>query len=448
MASETSAAQPQPSTAGEPVAGTPGMWSMYFGQPAPPQGGVNWDAYSHEELYQMLWQDADVADVSTIAAEWADHRAALINHAEVLREQRAALLESWEGTGAEEAARRLDVLAARVEKIAELAMAGEQAAAQSAEALARARAMMPPPSGQGASPMDAVTNWADVTGGSPSSPVPAPQPRSWSQPAGLFDVPDWRSTVPDFLTSGSGTDEVRTSSRSTSEAQTTAPSSASDSDPAGSFGAVGGATFSFYAGAGMTDFQKQQAIRAMQTYESSLTRSGELIGQAQGTIPAAATLPSSVSEGTTRGTEAGTRSWQSLTGSGSSAAGRGLAAGAAVGALAGGVMAGAGAGLGFAAGAGPLAGMGLAPGQLAQGLRVGAMAMQSGQAATAAQLAAESAAARAGAMGGMVPPGAATRGQTEDEEHENQLPTIDQQLFPVEEPGSEVVIGLSPEEHL
>ena len=56
-------------------------------------GAVNWEAYSHDELYQMLWQDADVADVSTVATEWAQHRAALDTHAEVLREQRAALLD-------------------------------------------------------------------------------------------------------------------------------------------------------------------------------------------------------------------------------------------------------------------------------------------------------------------------------------------------------------------
>src|SRR5690606_15193345 len=103
------------------TSGVSGWWDVYFGEPVAPEGGVNWDAYSHEELYQMLWQDADVADVSTIAAEWAQHRAALVNHAEVLREQKAALLESWQGSGAEEAARRLDVLAQRVEKIAELA---------------------------------------------------------------------------------------------------------------------------------------------------------------------------------------------------------------------------------------------------------------------------------------------------------------------------------------
>lgn len=150
MASETSAAgqHPEPASAAEQpwAAGdTAGVWDVYFGQDAPSEGSVNWEAYSHEELYQMLWQDADVADVSSIAAEWSEHRAALVNHAEVLREQRAALLQSWQGTGAEQAARRLSELADRVEKLAELAHAGEQACEQAADALARARATMPPP---------------------------------------------------------------------------------------------------------------------------------------------------------------------------------------------------------------------------------------------------------------------------------------------------------------
>ena len=78
--------------------GVSDAWEEYFAEPVPPpEGGVNWEAYSHDELYQMLWQDADVADVSTVAAEWAKHRTALSTHAEVLRELGAALRESWRG---------------------------------------------------------------------------------------------------------------------------------------------------------------------------------------------------------------------------------------------------------------------------------------------------------------------------------------------------------------
>ncbi|WP_228713685.1 hypothetical protein [Prauserella endophytica] len=421
MASETSSAgtRPEPvSPAEEPAtAGVAGVWDVYFGQPAPPQGGVNWDAYSHEELYQMLWQDADVADVSTVAAEWAEHRAALVNHAEVLREQRTALLESWRGTGAEEAARRLDVLADRVEKLAELAHAGEQAAEQAADALARARAMMPPPPGDPAAPMtDAAANWAGVTT-APTTSTPAtaaPTPSDWA----AFGR------------------------RMASQFQPAQPQpSTTTSDTGSAFGAVGGAGFSFYTGAGTTDMQKQQAVRAMQGYETSLTSSSELIGQARGTIPAAASTPTSATTPSSATTASATPSWQSLVGSGGGTA-KGLAGGATTGTLPGGGLA---AGIGQAAGMGQVAGMGQAANALAQGMRVGSMAMHGGP-ASAAQLAAEAAASRSGAMGGMVPPGAAgARPGSDDDEHENRLPTIDHELFPLQEPGSEAVIGLQGE---
>ncbi|MBK1783572.1 hypothetical protein [Prauserella cavernicola] len=396
MASETSAA----------ATGTSGGWDVYFGRPAPPEGGVNWDAYSHDELYQMLWQDADVADVSTIAAEWSEHRAALVNHAEVLREQRAALVESWQGTGAEEAARRLGVLAERVEKIAELAHAGQQAAEQAADALARARASMPPPPGDASAPMtDPATNWAGLTSAPAGTPSAIPG-------ASAFLPPRPETTA------------------------STAPSSAAD--PGAAFGAVGGAGFSFYVGANTTDLQKQQAVRSMQTYESSLTSSSQLIGQAQGTIPAAATMPRSATTPAAAGKPRGARSaaggpsWHQLVRSGSSSgiAAPGPVSGAALGAVAGGVAA----GMGAAAGPG-------ATNPLGQGMRVGSM-LPGGPGSPAALAAAETAAARSGAMGGMVPPGAGTRGKADDEDHENHLPTIDHRLFPMEEPGSEAVIGL------
>ncbi|TQJ00993.1 hypothetical protein [Amycolatopsis cihanbeyliensis] len=396
MASETSAegVWPEPVSAAEQPAttGTSGVWDGYFGRPAPPEGGVNWDTYSHEELYQMLWQDADVADVSTIAAEWSEHRSALVNHAEVLREQRVALLEGWQGTGAEQAARRLDLLADRVEKIAELAHAGERAAEQAADALARARATMPAPPGEAAAPMtDAATNWADLTAATPAS-RPAP--------------------------------------------------STPTADTGNAFDAVGGAGFSFYVGANATDMHKQQAVRSMRTYESSLTDSSHLIGQAQGTIPAAAATPSGTTE-PAGGAAGGTRSWRDLVGSGG---GGGAATGPSAGATAG-ALVGAGrvvTGMGQAAGMGPVAGMGPAN-PLAQGMRAGAMPIQGGPGGAAAQVAAESAAARTGALGGTVPPGAGARGGSEGEEHENHLPTIDHELFPLAEPGSEAVIGLPPE---
>ncbi|RSM55185.1 hypothetical protein DMH03_33965 [Amycolatopsis sp. WAC 01376] len=336
-------------------AGISGVWGVYFGRPAPPEDGVNWAAYSHEELHRMLWQDADITDVSTIAADWSAHRAALVNHAEVLREQRAALLDGWQGSGAEEAARRLLVLADRVEKIAGLAHAGERAAEQAADALAWARAMMPAPPGDPVVPMtDPSANWA-----------------------------------------------------------------------------VG---FSFYAGTSANDVQKQRAVDAMRTYESSLTNSSRLIGQAQGTIPAASTMPGS--DGTTAsgsaspsdGTAPSGSSWRCLTETG------GLGQGATVGTFT---------GAGVAAG---IPGTGVFVNPLANGARVGTAALPVAPGAMAAQAAAESAAKRTGSVGYPGPHGSGTRDRPAEDDHTNQLPTIDHALFPLAEPASEAVIGLPRQE--
>ncbi|RSN07327.1 hypothetical protein DMC63_35550 [Streptomyces sp. WAC 05977] len=310
-----------------------------------PEGEVNWDAYSHEELHRMLWQDADVTDVSTIAADWSGHRAALVNHAEVLREQRAALLDGWRGSGAEEAAGRLLVLAERVEKIAELAHAGERAAQQAADALAWARATMPAPADDPAAPMTSM-------------------------------FLDWT---------------------------------------------FGGAGFSFYAATATTDARKQRAVQTMRTYESSLTNSGRLIGRAQGTIPAASTMPggggTTASASLPDGTAPSGSSWQRLTGSGA-------------------------VGHGPAVGAGTAAGPGAFVSPLANGVRVGTAALPAGSGAMVARAPAEPAATRTASVGPLVPPGTGTHGRSDEDDHTNQLPTIDHALFPLAEPASEAVIGL------
>jgi hypothetical protein len=107
---------------------------------------VNWDAYTHEELYRMLWQDADVGDVSEVAGEWRRHSAALADQADQLRRERTALLTGWSGDAAEQAAAGLGALAERLDGISARAAGGYQAAQEAADALAFARAVMPAPS--------------------------------------------------------------------------------------------------------------------------------------------------------------------------------------------------------------------------------------------------------------------------------------------------------------
>src|SRR5690242_16826088 len=56
------------------------VWAQFFAAPVPP-GATNWNAYTHQQLYDMLWQGADVGDVGTVAAEWGRHSSALTEHA-------------------------------------------------------------------------------------------------------------------------------------------------------------------------------------------------------------------------------------------------------------------------------------------------------------------------------------------------------------------------------
>jgi hypothetical protein len=327
-----------------------------------PPSEINWEAYSHEELHRMLWQDADVADVSKVADEWTRHRAALDTHAEVLREQRAALLDGWKGTAAEEAAARLTALAERIEKISELAAAGQKAAQDSADALAAARAAMPPP--PDAATMPAFAGLPTI----PSMPFTLPSaPAPMTQPMTLPSAP----TMPAGATSG----------------------------------------FYFYFGAVSADTQKAQAIRAMQTYESSLNGSGRLIDNAQGNIPhAAAPPPPRAVPQPVRTPSSGGVPWQRLVG-GSVASARGPVIGAAT----------------------PV------NQQVSPGMRAGVVFGQPGGAVAAGAITADT--RTHGQNNAMAAPPAGGARKDEDQPHENQMPTLDHGLFVVDDRVSPAVIG-------
>ncbi|HEX7302630.1 hypothetical protein [Lentzea sp.] len=313
-------------------------------------GEMNWEAFSHEELHRMLWQDADVADVSTVADEWARHRAALAAHGEVLREQRAALLDGWSGAAAEEAASRLAALAERVEKIGLMAAAGERAAQDSADALAAARAAMPAPPD--------VTSAAFA--GFPAAFAPASISSFAPAPFALPSAP-----APFALPAAPG--------------------------------------FYFYFGAAAADQQKAQAVRAMQTYESSLTGSSRVNESA--TAPRTAAPRSAVSA-PVRTPSSGGVPWQRLVG-----------------------------------GSPPVSGspvVGVSP-QLTPGLRTGVMAVQAGSVAATGTLTADARAATQNT--GMAASPSAGGRKDDDRHHENQMPTLDHDLFAVTERVSPAVIG-------
>lgn len=383
-------------------------------EPAPTTGAVNWEAYSHEELYRMLWQDADVADVSVIATEWAQHRAALDAHAQVLREQRVALLDGWHGTAAEEAADRLTALTARVEKISELAHAGQVAAQEAADALARARAMMPPPPAAPADPSAGGQSAAGQSAGhgttsrsSFATAFPEFTPPTMPTAPPIPSIPSFTSSVPNFAAMYSPT------------GNTTA------SGMGAAFGAVGGAGFSFYFGASSLDQQKADAVRAMQTYESSLVGGSKLIDGARGAIPSAshtgATGPSAggVPGGLTTGPRDGGVPWTRLLGGG----GAGRAVGAGVGSAVGGSAPSTGQGVQL--GPGGRVGV-VAGGPGAFGLPVGPLAGDAARGTTPAAMAA--------------PIGSRANG-ADDEPHENRMPSVNHGLFKVDAPAGPAVIG-------
>ncbi|QUH03518.1 hypothetical protein HUO13_24265 [Saccharopolyspora erythraea] len=122
------------------------VWEGYFGSPLPP-GGTNWNAYTHEQLYAMLWEGADVTDVSDVAAEWDRHGAELTGHAEGLHDQRGALERNWTGQAAGSAAGDLGALGDRTSDIGARAGDVAQATQSAGDALSTARNAMPPPPG-------------------------------------------------------------------------------------------------------------------------------------------------------------------------------------------------------------------------------------------------------------------------------------------------------------
>jgi hypothetical protein len=142
------------------------VWAEFFGAAALP-GGTNWNAYSHEQLHGMLWQEADVGDVSTVAAEWGRHSTELTGYADALRTESANLRANWQGRASELAADRLAELSDRIWNAGARAGTVQKAAAEAGEALAHARNTMPDP------PPDPMTLMSSSVGAGPMNPVAA-----------------------------------------------------------------------------------------------------------------------------------------------------------------------------------------------------------------------------------------------------------------------------------
>lgn len=142
------------------------VWAEFFASPTPP-GASNWNAYSHQQLYDMLWQDADVGDVGTVAAEWGRHSSALTEYADALRSQGDALRSNWQGRAADSAADRLAELSDKIWNAGARASTVQKAASDAGDALAVARNTMPPP------PADPMTLASSAVGAGPLPPLSA-----------------------------------------------------------------------------------------------------------------------------------------------------------------------------------------------------------------------------------------------------------------------------------
>jgi hypothetical protein len=218
----------------------------------------------------------------------------------------------------------------------------------------------------------------------PSGPaIPTLSPSSFSS------IPNYGSTFAPTGTSGMGT----------------------------AFGAVGGAGFSFYFGAAGVDQQKAEAVRAMQTYESSLAGGGKLLDGARDALP-----PSSRTTTRADGPAAGGVP------AGSSAAGRGgvpwtrlLAGGGSV-----------------AGGSAPATGHGV---PLAPGPRAGVLPGPAGVLGVPGPMTADASGPKAAAQAAMAAPVGGRTDSADDEPHENRMPTADHGLFKVDDSGSPAVIG-------
>lgn len=142
------------------------VWAEFFGSPTPP-GGTNWNAYSHEQLHGMLWQDADVGDVGAVADEWGRHSTELTGYADALRREADALRTNWAGRAAELAADRLGELSDKIWNVGARASTVQKATGDAGDALATARNTMPPP------PPDPMTLATSSVGAGPLPPLNA-----------------------------------------------------------------------------------------------------------------------------------------------------------------------------------------------------------------------------------------------------------------------------------
>lgn len=114
------------------------------GMPRHSHGYTSFASYSHQDLYNMLFA-SDPATVREAAAAWQSTGRMLADQAQQLKHRLVNFSQMWQGAAADEYKVMITDLANGLDKVGTGALAMNDLMSQSAEAVEKARAAMPPP---------------------------------------------------------------------------------------------------------------------------------------------------------------------------------------------------------------------------------------------------------------------------------------------------------------
>ncbi len=114
------------------------------GMPRHSHGYTSFASYSHQDLYNMLFA-SDPSSVREAAAAWQSTGRMLADQAQQLKHRLVNFSQMWQGAAAEEYKSMITDLANGLDKVGTGALAMNDLMSQSAEAVEKARAAMPPP---------------------------------------------------------------------------------------------------------------------------------------------------------------------------------------------------------------------------------------------------------------------------------------------------------------
>ncbi len=122
---------------------------------------VDWMAYSHQQLYDMVNNGVDLSGATDVAASWASLSETLTQMSSTLSTALAASTDGWQGTAADKARTGLSGLVNWTNNTGENAVVVSGCVSRQADALQTARTTMPAPPPQNVNtPIPATSNQA------------------------------------------------------------------------------------------------------------------------------------------------------------------------------------------------------------------------------------------------------------------------------------------------